>query len=298
MKGNVKMSIVTMKQLLDEAKQKNYAVGAFDTMDEITTEAILQGAEEVHKPVILMVVPPCVNPKAMPNAEGFMRHVVDRCSRSTVPVAIHLDHAPTFEDCMRGIKYGCTSVMFDGSSYPLEKNIAITKKVLEVARACGVTVEAEIGHVAGHEGNMLDGNVADPSCYTSVEEAIRFYQETDVDCLAVAIGTVHGVYKGTPHIDYDRLDEIKKAIPIPIVLHGGSGLFDEDYIKLVAHGINKINFFTAMTLAGANAVKEFAAKTPKFQAMDVLNVLGSAEKEIVKHHIGVFGTLPVSPVSC
>ncbi len=284
------MSLITMKELLDEARNKNYAVGAFDTMDRVTTEAILNAAEETRTPVILMVVPPCVNPQMMSDAEEFMHYVVDRSTRSTVPVAVHLDHAPTFEDCMRGIKYGCTSVMFDGSSLPLEENIAITKKVLEVARACGVTVEAEIGHVAGHEGNMLDGNVADPSCYTTVEEAVRFYQETDVDCLAVAIGTVHGVYKGTPHIDYDRLDAIKKAVPVPIVLHGGSGLVDADYIKLVEHGINKINFFTAMTLAGANAVREFAAETPKFQGTDVTDALYKAEKEVVKHHIGVFGT--------
>lgn len=282
--------LVTMKQILDEARDKNYAVGAFDTMDRVTTEAILNAAEETRTPVILMVVPPCVNPAMMPDADEFMHYVVERSSRSTVPVAVHLDHAPSFEDCMRGIKYGCTSVMFDGSSLPLEENIAITKKVLEVARACGVTVEAEIGHVAGHEGNMLDGNVADPSCYTTVDEAVRFYGETDVDCLAVAIGTVHGVYKGTPHIDYDRLDAIKKAVPVPIVLHGGSGLTDEDYLKLVEHGINKINFFTAMTLAGAKAVKEFAATTPKFQGTDVVGTLYAAEKEVVKHHIGVFGT--------
>lgn len=282
--------LVTMKQILDEARDRNYAIGAFDTMDRVTTEAILNAAEETRTPIILMVVPPCVNPQMMPDAEEFMHYVVDRSERSSVPVAIHLDHAPSFEDCMRGIKYGCTSVMFDGSSLPLEENIAITKKVLEVARACGVTVEAEIGHVAGHEGNMLDGNVADPSCYTTVEEAVRFYQETDVDCLAVAIGTVHGVYKGTPHIDYDRLDAIKKSIPVPIVLHGGSGLTDADYLKLVEHGINKINFFTAMTLAGANAVKNFAAATPKFQGTDVVGTLYQAEKEVVKHHIGVFGT--------
>lgn len=288
------MSLVSMKELLDRAKEKNYAVGAFDTMDRVTTEAILEAAEETATPIILMVVPPCVNTGMMPDAEEFMHYVVNRCSRSPIPVALHLDHAPSYEDCIRGIKYGCTSVMFDGSSLPLEENIAITKKVIEAAHACGITVEAEIGHVAGHEGNMLDGNVADPSCYTSVEEAVRFQNETGVDCLAVAIGTVHGVYKGTPNIDYDRLDEIKKAVSIPIVLHGGSGLSDEDYKKLVQHGINKINFFTGMTLAGAKAVQDFAAATPKFQCMDVVQVMAKAQKDVVKHHIQVFGTLPVS----
>lgn len=284
------MSLVTIKEILDTAKEKNYAVGAFDTMDTITTEAILQAAEEKRTPVILMVVPPSVSGE---NAV-FMNYLTERCRKSSVPVALHLDHAPTFEDCMRGISCGCTSVMFDGSSLPFEENVAITKKVIEVAHACGVTVEAEIGHVAGHEGNMLDGNVADPSCYTTVEEAVKFYEETNVDCLAVAIGTVHGVYKGTPHIDYERLDEIKEKLPIPIVLHGGSGLTDEDYKKLVEHGINKINFFTAMSLAGAEAVKKFVQETPKFQGTDVVEVLGKAEKEVVSHHIEVFGTLPFS----
>lgn len=280
------MPLVTMKEILSEAQKQNYAVGAFDTLDTVTTEAILTAAEEKKLPVILMVVPPCVSGEN----DVFMDYVVERCKKSSVPVAIHLDHAPSFEDCMRGIHCGCTSVMFDGSSLPFEENVKITKKVIEAAHACGVTVEAEIGHVAGHEGNMLDGNVADPSCYTTVEEAVRFYEETGVDCLAVAIGTVHGVYKGTPQIDYDRLDEIKKNLPIPIVLHGGSGLTDDDYRKLVAHGINKINFFTAMTVAGANAVKKFAVDTPKFQGTDVVQVLGEAEKQVVIHHMEVFGT--------
>ena len=284
------MPLVIMKEILSAAQKENYAVGAFDTLDTITTEAILTAAEEKRTPVILMVVPPCING----SNDTFMDYVVERCKKSSVPVALHLDHAPTFEDCIRGIHYGCTSVMFDGSSLPFEKNVEITRKVVKAAHACGVTVEAEIGHVAGHEGNMLDGNVADPNCYTTVEEAVRFYEETAVDCLAVAIGTVHGVYKGTPNIDYERLDAIKKELPVPIVLHGGSGLTDNDYRKLVSHGINKINFFTAMTIAGAEAVKKYALETSKFQGTDVAAVLGEAEKKVVLHHIEVFGTHPVS----
>ncbi len=284
------MALVTMKEILDDAMRKNYAVGAFDTMDRITTEAIMTASEKKGTPVILMVVPPCVEG---PDADLFMSYLVERCRRSTVPVALHMDHAPSYEYCVKGIKYGCTSVMFDGSSLPYEENVAITRKVIETAHACGVTVEAEIGHVAGHEGNMLDGNVADPSAYTTVEEALQFYKDTGVDCLAVAIGTVHGVYKGTPNIDYDRLDAIKEELPIPIVLHGGSGLVDEDYRKLVAHGINKINFFTAMTLAGAEAVRKLVEETPKFQMTDVIAAGQKAEEEIVSHHINVFGTLPV-----
>lgn len=284
------MSLVTMKEILDVAMQKNYAVGAFDTMDRITAEAIMTAAEKRNTPVILMVVPPCVEG---PDADLFMTYLVDRCRKSPVPVALHMDHAPSYEYCVKGIKYGCTSVMFDGSVLPYEKNVEITRKVIETAHACGVTVEAEIGHVSGHEGNMLDGNTADPSAYTTVEEAMQFYNDTGVDCLAVAIGTVHGVYKGTPNIDYDRLDAIKKELPIPIVLHGGSGLTDDDYRKLVAHGINKINFYTAMSLAGADAIRKLVVETSKFQMTDVIMVGQKAEEKIVSHHIEVFGTLPV-----
>lgn len=285
------MALVTMKKLLDEAKEKNYAVGAFDTLEYMTTEAILTAAEKKKVPIILMVMPMSLD---APDAEIFMGHLVKRCQKSTVPVALHLDHSPTFESCMKGIKYGCTSVMFDGSSLPFEENVAITKKVIEAAHACGITVEAEIGHVAGHEGNMLEGNVADPNAYTTVEEAVEFYDKTGVDCLAVAIGTVHGVYKGTPNIDYERLDAIKKALPVPVVLHGGSGLNDEDYKKLVAHGINKINFYTAMSLAGAAAAKKFVEETPRFQYTDVIQAGKKAEEAVVSHHIGVFGTQPLS----
>lgn len=285
------MALVTMKEILKESIVKKYAVGAFDTMDRVFTEAILNASEKKGVPVILMVVPPAING---PDARNFMEYVVNRCKSSSVPVALHLDHAPTYEDCVKGIQYGCTSVMFDGSALPYEENVAITKKVIEVAHICGVTVEAEIGHVAGHEGNMLDGNVADESAYTTVEEAVQFYEDTGVDCLAVAIGTVHGVYKGTPRIDYDRLDAIRKALPIPIVLHGGSGLTDDDYRKLVAHGINKINFFTAMTLAASGAVRELVEKNEKLQMTDIVMAGQNAAEEIVSHHIDVFGTQPLT----
>ena len=184
--------------------------------------------------------------------------------------------------------------MFDGSSLPYEENVAITRKVVEIAHTCGITVEAEIGHVAGHEGNMLDGNVADESAYTTVEEALNFYKDTNVDCLAVAVGTVHGVYKGTPKLDFERLQEIRDALPIPIVLHGGSGLTAEDYKNLVAHGVNKINFFTAMTLAASEAVRKLMEKKKKLMMTDIIMAGQNAAEEIVSEHIDIFGTLPLS----
>ncbi|MCI8835986.1 MAG: class II fructose-bisphosphate aldolase [Ruminococcus sp.] len=285
------MSLVTMSEVLKESIEKKYAVGAFDTMDRVFTEAILDAAEQKGVPVILMVMPMSVEG---PEAERFMGYVVKRCRESSVPVALHLDHSPTYEHCVKAIHLGCTSVMFDGSSLPYEENVAITKKVIDVAHACGVTVEAEIGHVAGHEGNMLDGNVADESAFTTVEEAKRFYEDTGVDCLAVAIGTVHGVYKGTPHLDLERLQEIRDALPIPIVIHGGSGLVEKDYKGMVAHGANKINFFTAMSLEAAAAVRKLLAEKEKLGLQDITIVGQKAAEEVVAKHIEIFGTQPLS----
>ena len=191
------MPLVTMNEILKESIEKKYAVGAFDTMDHVLTEAILGAAEGKGKPVILMTVDRVFK---QPNYKSFFKYLIDRCEGSSVPVALHLDHGPSFESVMMAIRYGCTSVMLDGSSLPIEENIALTKKVCEVAHACGISVEGEIGHVSGHEGNMLDGNEPDESAYTKVEDAVRFAEETEVDALAIAIGTVHGVYKGCPEI--------------------------------------------------------------------------------------------------
>ncbi len=285
------MALVTMSEVLKESIEGKYAVGAFDTIDKITTDAIISAAEKKGVPVILMVVPPCVDG---PAADDFMSYCVDRCRKASIPVALHLDHAPTYEFIVKGIHHGCTSVMFDGSSLPYEENVRITKQVVELAHTCGVTVEAEIGHVAGHEGNMLDGNVADPSCYTTVEEALQFYKDTNVDCLAVAIGTVHGVYKGEPKLDLERLQAIRDELPIPVVIHGGSGLVEKDYKDMVAHGANKINFFTAMTLEGAKAVKDLVDTGNKFTYTDVIFAGMKAEEEIVSKHIDIFGTKPLS----
>lgn len=284
------MSLVTMKEVLSQSVKKKYAVGAFDTMDRVFTEAIIGAAEAKGVPVILMIVEWAF---AKPDVELFMDYLVDRCRRATVPVALHLDHGSSFEAVMKAIHYGCTSVMLDGSSLPFEENVALTKKVVEVAHACKVTVEAEIGHVAGHEGNMLDGNVADESAYTTVDEAVKFYEQTNVDCLAVAVGTVHGVYKGTPKLDYERLQAIRVAIPIPIVMHGGSGLSPDDFKKAIAHGINKINFFTGMSLGAAEAVKELMKERDKIQMGDIIECGQKAAFDIVSEHIDLFGTLPL-----
>ena len=282
------MALLTLEEILSESIEKKYAVGAFDTMNHSLTEAILCAAEDKDRPVILMVVEPLFD---MPRGEELFNYIIQRCRNSKVPICLHLDHGKSFEVVMKAIHYGCTSVMFDGSMLPIEENIAITQKVVEVAHACGVSVEAEIGHVGGHEGNMLEGNVADESAYTEVKDAVRFTEETNVDALAVAIGTVHGLYKGEPKLDYKRLSELREAISIPLVMHGGSGLSPDHYTQAIRHGINKINYFTAMSLGGGNAVKELVKeRSTSIHFFEILNVGMERMKNIVADQIDIFET--------
>ena len=286
------MALVTMKEILKESVEKKYAVGAFDTFNHALTEGIIIGAEKADRPVIMMIVGFLFD---QPDHKAFFKYLVDRCEMSSVPIALHLDHGPSFESVMQAIRHGCTSVMIDGSSLPMEENIALTKKVCETAHACGITVEGEIGHVGGHEGDMLGGGVANEALFTRVEDAVRFTEETGVDALAIAVGTVHGVYKGTPKLDYQRLSEIRKAVSIPLVMHGGSGLPAEDFKKSVANGINKINFFTGMSLGAGDAMIKFVEeRRSRLHFHEILNVGIEKVSEIVKEQIDVFGTQKLS----
>lgn len=285
------MPLVSLKEILSESIEKRYAVGAFDTFDFVNTETILAAAEKKGLPVILMVTEFSFD---TPASDRFFADTVNRCRSSSVPVCMHLDHGSSYEAVVKAIHYGCSSVMIDGSSLPFEENIAVTKKVIDLARICGVSVEAEIGHVAGHEGNTDDGNVADETAYTNVEDAVRFYEATGVDALAVAIGTVHGVYKGTPRLDFDRLDSIRARVPVPLVLHGGSGLSEDNFRTAIAHGISKVNFYTGMSLAAANAMREYLNANKIADAGEAIEAGAKAATEILEKHMDIFGTQTLS----
>lgn len=285
-----KNMLVTLKEILAETRENQYAVGAFDSFDPLNTEFIITAAEKKNVPVILMV---CDYSFGGPSADWFFTHAIDRARRAAVPVCVHLDHGPSFEAVMKAIHYGCSSVMIDGSSLPYEENVALTKKVVEVAHACDVSVEAEIGHVAGHEGNTEDGNVADETAYTRLEDAVSFYEATGVDALAVAIGTVHGIYKGEPKLDFDRLDAIRNAIPVPLVMHGGSGLSAQNFKDAVAHGISKINFYTGMSVAGANAARDYLNERKIADMGEVVEAGYTASYNMVSEHLDIFGTQPL-----
>lgn len=284
------MSLVTLKQLLSDAVEKRYAVGGFVTFDYASTEAIIKAAEHTNGKAILMIPWPMI--AAWPKREEYLETTIRMIKNSSAQIALHLDHGGSFEECMMAIHAGFSSIMYDGSSLSMEENIENTRKVADAAHACGVSVEGEIGHVGGAEGGMLiDGGLtADSSMYTTVDEAVSFAEATGVDALAVAVGTVHGIVKGEPKLDFDRLAAIRKAISIPLVMHGGSGLSDEAFQMAVANGINKINYFTEMSLTASNAVKECISKAGEqpIHMMDITSCAYGALEKLVEKQIKIF----------
>ena len=291
------MSLTTMKDILTKANEGNYAVGAFVSIEHIYTECILEAAERTNTPVLVML--PARTLGTMKNPDCHIRCTLDMLRSASVPAALVLDHGKSFDICMKAIHLGFTGVMFDGSMLSMEENIAQTRKVVEVAHACGVSVEGEIGHVGGAEGPNANPNgyIADSDMYTTVDEAICFAKKSGVDVMAVAFGTVHGVYKGEPKLDIDRLKAIKSAVNIPIAMHGGSGLPEAEYRKAVAGGVNKINFFTEMSFAASQEVKRVLEINDYDAHMHFSKLTDPAREKMISimmNDIGVFGTQKVS----
>lgn len=286
------MSLCNLKEILADSVANRYAVAAFDVFEPLFTESIIEVAEEKRVPVIIMVPEDFF-------AEGdpgkFLAYLAQSARNATVPVALHLDHGTRFETVMQAIHYGFSSVMIDGSALPLPENVALTRKIVEVAHACGVSVEGEIGHVGGGEGDLDGGSPVDEAMYTTPEEAAEFVKATNVDALAVAIGTVHGPYKAEPRLDFERAARIRESVDIPLVLHGGSGLSDEQFKQCVASGINKINFFTGLSLQTVSAMNDaIQAAEGKIHFPHVMLAAKTAAKQIIAHQIEVFGTRAIN----
>lgn len=269
--------IVNLNDVLLDAQKNHYGVGLFNTTDTDMLEAVIAAAEELRSPVVIGT------------AEVLLPHgdlkliapsVVDAAKRASVPVVVHYDHGLTFERCMEAIKLGFSSIMFDGSAGGAEENIKNTAEMVKIAHALGITVEGEIGHV----GQADSGDNEATDMYTTSEEAVDFVNRTGVDALAVAIGTAHGAYKSKPKLDIDRLKEIRTALDTPLVLHGGSGLSDDDFKDTIKHGIAKVNIFTDLCVAGAKAMEEggeyLAIRDRKVQLI----------KETVMNKIRLFGS--------
>ncbi len=280
------LMLVTGKEILQDAHKNNYAVGAFNVNNMEIVQAIVEAAEETNSPVILQASQGGIK---YAGVEYIAELGKLAARKAKVPVAVHLDHGTDFDQVMLCIRHGFTSVMIDGSRFDLEDNINITKKVIEVAHAVGVSVEAELGKIGGTEDDItVDERDA---TFTDPKEAKIFVEETNVDSLAIAVGTAHGPYKGEPKIDFDRIKTIKELLNIPLVLHGSSGVPADSIKKAVSCGINKINIDTDLRIAFTNAVKEFIAENPdNFDPRKILGPAKLAMKEAIKEKMHLFGS--------
>jgi fructose-bisphosphate aldolase class II len=280
------MKFVGLAEILSSCVGQDWAVAGFDTVNLEITQAILEGAEAEHAPVIIMLLPAHTRLEDMP---GLVAGIAAEAEKVSIPIALLLDHATSLEQVMAGIRLGCSAVMFDASSRPLHENIALTRQVVQVAHAVGVSVEAELGHVGGGDESGVHASVR--SVLTRVEEAQRFVAETGVDALAVSIGTAHGPYITQPELDFERLKQLREELDLPLALHGGSGLSDEDTHRLIELGIDKINVWTDISVAYMNAVKsKLTDPAARFPLHDVLEAGRSAVAQVVREKLRLFGS--------
>lgn len=249
------MSLVTTKEMLLKAQKEGYGVGAFNVENLEMVQAVVAAAEELNSPIIMQTTSSTLK---YADSDFFYAMASTAAKKAKVPVAIHLDHGNGFDISVKALRSGYTSIMIDGSHSPFEENIAITKAVADMCHAAGVPVEAELGKVGGKEDDLDGGNGG----YTEPSDALEFTEKTGIDSLAVAIGTAHGVYKGTPNLDLDRLSEVRKLVSIPLVLHGTSGVPDDVVKECIHRGICKINYATDLRIAFTKGVKAFLSEKP------------------------------------
>lgn len=250
------MALVTSKELLLDAQKNHYAIGAFNVENMEMVQAVIAAAEELSSPVIIQTTPGTLK---YADPELYYANVAAAAKAAKVPVVMHLDHGSSFNLAMRCFRAGYTSVMIDGSHDPFEQNITVTKSVVDACHAAGVPVEAELGKVGGKEDD-LDGG--EGNGYTVPAEAAEFVEKTGVDSLAVAIGTAHGVYKGIPKLDLERISQIREVVSVPLVLHGTSGVPDDTVRECIRRGMCKVNYATDLRIAFSNGVKEYLAANP------------------------------------
>jgi len=280
------MGLVSMKVLLAKAQAGKYAVGAFNCNNMEIVQAIVAAAEAERAPVIIQASQGALKYAGLDFIAGLTRTAA---KKATVPISLHLDHGTSFEQCVLCLQAGFNAVMIDGSKLPLAENIALTKKVVETMRPAGLTVESELGRIGGTEDDI---SVSEREAFfTDPDEAERYYRETDVDALAIAIGTAHGQYKGIPKLDFDRLKEIQKRVAAPLVLHGSSGVPDDALRQAIELGVAKINIDTNIREVFVGVLREKLKANPK--EIDPRKVLGPARDgmiEIVREKIRVFGS--------
>ena len=272
--------LVNLNDVLKQAQKEHYGVGLFNTTDTDMLEAVIAAAEELRSPVIIGTAE-----VLLPNGELKLiaPSILAAAKRATVPVVMHYDHGLTFDRCLEALSLGFSSVMFDGSAGDYEANVAATREMVKICHSLGVSVEGEIGHV----GQAATGDDQLTDMYTTPEEAVAYVQATGVDALAVAIGTAHGVYKKKPQLNLERLCAIRAALDTPLVLHGGSGLSDDDFRNTVRDGIAKVNIFTDLCLAGNAAMQAGLAAGEEY--LTIRNRKVEEIKQTVMNKMRLFG---------
>ena len=273
--------LVNLNDILPKAQKEGYAVGLFNTTDTDMLEGVIAAAEEMNSPVVVgtaEVLLPAGELKLIAPS------IIAAAKRAKVPVVVHYDHGLTFDRCMEALQLGFSSIMFDGSAGDEAENLAQTAEMVKIAHSMGVSVEGEIGHV----GNAATDDGAVSDMYTTPEEAINFVKATGVDALAIAIGTAHGAYKTQPKLDLERLAQIRGALDTPLVLHGGSGLTDDDFRNTIKGGIAKVNIFTDLCKAGERAMRKGLDEGKAY--LDIRNMKVEEIKAAVKEKIALFGS--------
>ena len=270
--------LVTLSEILRDANERHYAVGAFNSLSVENVMGAIEAAETLRSPIILQLAE-----VQFPEAPlDLMAPLFLQAARkATVPVCVHLDHGQSLETCVKAIRLGFTSVMFDGAALPFEENVAVTREVTRIAKAAGVDVEAELGKVG-------DSGVDTADVFTDVDESVRFVQATGVDALAIAIGNLHGHYVHTPQLNIARLIEIHEANRLPLVLHGGSGTSTEDFKACIHNGICKINVATAIQRGIMKQMNARLAAKPDEGYIPLKQVMIDASRDVVAEHIRLF----------
>ncbi|MBQ8305350.1 MAG: class II fructose-bisphosphate aldolase [Blautia sp.] len=276
--------LVNMKDILEDARTNQYAIGYFNAVNVEMARAVIETAEELHAPVIVGTAEVLL--PAMP-LELVAAYLIPMAKKASVPVAVHYDHGLTFDKCMEALKLGFTSIMYDCSTASYEENLSGVAEMVRICHAMGATVEGELGHVGDNEG---EGKLAKPSDYfTDPEQALDFVDKTGIDALAVAVGNAHGDYRFPPKLDFDRISRISKLTDLPLVLHGGSGLSDDDFREAARRGICKVNIFTDLDKAGRAGIDR-GIEAGAHTLMNLIPYEIEAMKEVVRNKIKLFGS--------
>lgn len=278
------MPLLSITNDLKQAQAERYAVPLFGFFEMTAVEGILEALEERRAPAILGMYTYLVDDRCIGAYVGFIRKLAEQVA---VPVSLMLDHGTSFEQCMRALACGFTDVMFDGSKLPLEENIAATRLVVRAAHAVGAGVEAELGHVGSGQDYTAFG--AQGGGFTDPAEAERFVAETGVDFLAVAFGSAHGVYRGQPQLDLERVQAIRRRVPVPLVLHGGSGLSEAQFLAAIDAGIAKINIATDLVQASTGKMVA-AAGAGDASYYNILKGVRDAHRERSAYYLDLFRT--------